>query len=503
MEAWPSIEEVHRAAIACSKKKRKRYDAIAFRAKHGEEVLNLTRRLQTGAYAPECGMVFVIDCPKYREIHAAYFRDRVVHHLLHSQLEPVFERSFISDSYACRKGKGTHAAICTLHRKMREITRQGQIKAYALQLDIKAFFPSIQKEILFNFIKSRESSFLFRKKIIDLTKMVINHDMANSARRIGNPALFKLVPQHKRLGRAGYGLPIGNLTSQFFGNVYLNALDQFVKRTLGVRHYLRYVDDVVLLHTDQSQLLIWEKQIRKFLAERLLLQLHENFRVLPVSSGIDFLGYVVRPNYILPRDRVINHAHQRITELESGLKSKNYGSYQVWPINNNVIQQLRSSWASYGGHFKHADSYRTIRRLWQRHPISRFYLTLSSSFKPRFARFQYDFSWRRQVCRLSAGTKKAILLVQVGSYIECPSHYDQKRLNIPWMNMLSKKKSGWRYGRLRVGAPRKLLQKLLKTALDKGLSVALAFQRQERVGRLKARELKYFFEPQLREGAAN
>ncbi len=157
MKLWPSIELVHRAAIACSKRKRKRPDAIMFRMRYGEEVLGLTKRLQSGAYNPQPGIVFVTDRPKFREIHASHFRDRVVHHLLYNILVAGFEKSFVADSYACRKEKGTHKAVFALQNDMRCITRQGKVKAYALQLDIRSFFPSINKSILFDFLKAKIS----------------------------------------------------------------------------------------------------------------------------------------------------------------------------------------------------------------------------------------------------------------------------------------------------------------------------------------------------------
>ncbi|MEI6806469.1 MAG: reverse transcriptase/maturase family protein [Myxococcaceae bacterium] len=456
-------------------------------------MLDITRRLQSGTYQPQAGVVFIVNRPKYREIHAAHFRDRVVHHLLHHQLEPVFEKSFINDSFACRKGKGTHAAVKALHQKMREVSRQGHIKAYALQIDIKAFFPSMHKKTLMELLESKRQLIANAREVLNLARIIIEQDMSASALRLGNPQRFHHVPSHKRLGARGseYGLPIGNLTSQFFGNVYLNALDQFIKRTLGVRHYVRYCDDAVLLHTDPKQLLIWESAIRTFLKQRLHLELHDKSILKPISQGVDFLGYIVRPDYLLPRHRVIKNAEQRISELEEPLAPQVLQNHEVWPIDSDKIQQLRSSWASYGGHFKHADSYRSLRRLWEKHPISQFYLTLNRSFKPRFALFGLDASWKDQVRRLSVGIQKAVLMIEVGCYVECPLARDINRLK------LRPKKR--KRGRLKAGFRQHKTDRFIQRCLHKGWSVVLALQASFRAGSLYVRKLASIFVPQKSE----
>lgn len=145
---WCSAEAVDRAAKACLRRKRGRLDAIAFRRRWGEEVLGLARRLSEGRYEPEPGIAFVTGRPKSREIHAATFRDRVVHYLLHQLLEPRLERSFIADSYACRPGRGTHAGVARLRTMMREVTREEGRAAFALKMDIRNYFNSIHKPTL-------------------------------------------------------------------------------------------------------------------------------------------------------------------------------------------------------------------------------------------------------------------------------------------------------------------------------------------------------------------
>lgn len=484
---WPSFEDVNLAAMLCMKRKRNRLDAIAFRRSYGEEIFNLTMRIRDKTYQPQAGLVFVAEHPKYREIHAAHFRDRVVHHLLYNQLEPVFEKIFIPDSYACRKGKGTHAAAESLAQKMRNISRNGQIKAYGLKMDIKSFFPSIHKETLLGLIQAKCKKLNNGDNIFELAKIIVNNDPVKNAKPLGSKATFNKVPPHKKLGALGpgYGLPIGNLTSQFFANVYLNALDQFIKRTLGIKHYVRYVDDFVLLNEDPLQLRYWEEQIRKFLKERLFLTAHDLTETLAISGGIDFVGYIIRPNYILSRNRVIKHANKRITELEKQLQPRKIGRFTHWHIDCEAIEKLRMAWASYSGHFKHSDSNRLLERMWQKHPISGFYLT--PGFKRRFGQFRADDSWFKQVKRLSQGIKNAILIVQVGKYAECPLKKDIRQFHLKSMKFRSSKHS-------RAGVPYKLVNSLIKRSQNKNMSVALAHEIDGIPGAVKARQLKWFIE---------
>ena len=270
-----------------------------------------------------------------------------MHHVLVEQLEKTFEPIFIHDSYACRKGKGTHAAVKRLHMFTRQITKNGNIRAHFLQLDIKDFFPTINKEILFKLIARK----IHNPDVLWLTQVVLFWDCTTSYVARGDASMLKQVPAHKSLfGKNNEcGLPIGNLTSQFFSNVYLNELDQFVKHTLKAHHYLRYVDDFVILSTDPEQLAMWRHQIEVFVMERLNLRLHPVRRkLLPISNGIDFLGYIIRPGYILVRRRVVHN-----------LKAK----LRVFALGQTSINVIKDTIASYLGHFKWANCYRVKANL--------------------------------------------------------------------------------------------------------------------------------------------
>lgn len=230
--------------------------------------------------------------PKLREIFAADFRDHVVHHLLVDHLEQYWERVFIHDSYACRRGKGVHAAVERLQGFIRQVTANGQRRAWYLQLDVRNDFMSIDTAILWRLLEAR----LVDPDARWLTELLVFHDCTEGHVYTGRPGELERVPPHKTLLQAppGKGLPIGNLNSQFFANVYLNGLDQFVKHKLKCRHYLRYCDDFVLLATDPEQLRDWRARIASYLHEALALELNPRERLRPVADGVNFLGYIVR-----------------------------------------------------------------------------------------------------------------------------------------------------------------------------------------------------------------
>jgi RNA-directed DNA polymerase len=339
-----SFRNIYDCYLDCRRKKRNTHNALRFEINAGENILNLQQELRTKKYHPSRSILFVAKKPKLREIFAGDFRDRVVHHILINELEKIWERIFIYDTYACRLNKGTHKAVLRLQSFLRKITKNGRRHAYYLQLDIKDFFTSIDKNLLYEFICKR----IDNPDVLWLTKIILFWDCTISYVQRGDKTLLSNIPANKSLfGKENRrGLPIGNLTSQFFANIYLNELDQFIKHTLKAHYYLRYVDDFVLLSQNKEELLYWKKGIKNFLADKLNLTLHPRRQKLqPVSNGIDFLGYIIRQNYILVRLRVINNLKARLREF------KDYPN------------KLKNSIASYLGHFKHANSYRLVNGL--------------------------------------------------------------------------------------------------------------------------------------------
>jgi RNA-directed DNA polymerase len=281
-----SFESVYRAYLDCRKRKRGTINGIRFEFESLDNLFDLALGLQQGTYRPTRSVCFVTTTPKLREIFAADFKDRVVHHLLVRELEKIWEPCLIHDSYASRKGKGTHGAVKRLREFMLKITKNGKVPAWMVQLDIRSFFMSIDKDLLFQIFENR----LLRQKdpqsfaMLYLLHRIIYHSCSRDYVFRGNPAVLAKVPEHKSLIKIeeNKGLPIGNLTSQFFANVYLNGLDLFIKKQLKCRYYVRYVDDFVLLSGKREELEQWVMRISSFLKESFALSDHKS-----VFSGQD------------------------------------------------------------------------------------------------------------------------------------------------------------------------------------------------------------------------
>ena len=370
-ESLFSLANIQRQYVECRRHKRNTANALRFEAAQEMNLLALRDALADRSYEPGRSVCFFIQRPKLREIFAADFRDRVVHHVLVSYLERIWEPVFIHDSYACRRGKGVHAAVARLQQFMRVATANGTREAFTLQLDIRNYFMSIDKPRLFEMLRGR----LNPRRPADeealwLAEKLVFHDCTHEPVLKGDPRLVDRLPPHKTLFRAapGKGLPIGNLNSQFFANVYLNALDQFVKHELKCRWYLRYCDDFVLVAESAAQLTNWKTRIEGFLAERLLLQLNPSReRLRPVSNGVDFLGYIVRPHHLLVRRRVVGHWRETLRRFESRLV-ENSTSLTTYRFDDDALQALQASLASYLGHVRHAASYRLIVGIFEQHP---------------------------------------------------------------------------------------------------------------------------------------
>jgi hypothetical protein len=504
----PLLQALLQAAKACARRKRHRSDAIAFRVHEGQELLALAERIRMGTYQPEPGRVFVTERPKFREVHVSAYRDRVVHHLLHALLEPLYEPRLSPYSFACRKGKGTHAAARALQEAMWNVTRHGQVRAWALQLDVKSFFPSIHKPTLLAILApvidglpafSSEPTCLTPKA---LAERIILHDPARCARRLGPIQRFARVPLHKRLGARGpeHGLPIGNLTSQFFANVYLNPLDGFIQRTLGARAYVRYVDDLVLVHRDREVLEVWEQRLRVFLKERLGLEFHERSKLRPVSDGVDFVGYVIRPTYALPRRRVVEAMGEKLDKLEKSIRTLEVnrvrlhlpgmpvlrGPLRVTLLNGELLEQARATWGSYEGHLGHARAFGLRERMRQRTPRLHALLRCrKGKMTRRFALPRAHRSFGDQRKALLQGLDDAVLLVRVGKYFE---------LTPMWAERLGLRVHKPPCGRVQSGVHVRSCAKLVKRLLREGHRVAVAIEEPQAAGNVKARRLAYLFE---------
>jgi RNA-directed DNA polymerase len=330
-----------------------------------DRLLELQKALNTFTWKPRPSTCFVVQRPKARQIHAPDFSDRVVHHAIVPTLEAEYDPTFIFDSYANRKGKGSHKAVQRVQQFVRQV-HSGQGGGWYLQIDIKNFFPSLSREKLWTRMKPR----LERSGIAPWIMRATHALLRQSVEKTGviyrcRPEELARVPEYKRLENAapGCGLPAGNLSSQFLANVYLDPFDQFVKRTLRVKRYVRYVDDMVLIHRDRAQLEEWLEKIRDFLRYELALEIKDGIILRPLTSGIDFLGYVTFPTHTLVRRRVLQHANEKLQDWSRQHMDKNGATGT--PADYRQVQSL---WASYCGHMRHANSWRLRQRFHRRLP---------------------------------------------------------------------------------------------------------------------------------------
>lgn len=360
-----SLEALHQAWKSARKGKKPSKNQLGFDTRWADGLLDIQKQITKNQWQPKKSACFIATKPKAREIHAPDFSDRVVHHWLVPQLEAIWEPVFIHDSYANRKNKGSHAAVKQLQAFSRQV-QSGQNGGWYLQLDIHNFFNSIHRTTLWKLLKTKLIKSGASFHVMRTTHALLRHSpLYSGVIYHGTKQERRQVPPHKRLENAapGCGLPIGNLSSQFFANVYLNQLDQFVKHQLKAKRYLRYVDDFVLVHHDKKQLIAWLAEIERFIATELQLKLKADIRIRPLKDGIDFLGYIIRPSHTLVRKRVVSHAKAAFAQWEHQHVKK--GCITATPAD---FRQIRAIISSYQGHFKHASHHRLSQTINNRYP---------------------------------------------------------------------------------------------------------------------------------------
>lgn len=341
IRAFPTLETAFRKA---RRGKRGKANVAAFECNLDMELLSLCDDLEDESYRPGGYRHFTIYDGKPRRISAAPFRDRVVHHALCAVTEPIWEARFIHDSYACRVGKGTHAALD-------RCTHFARRYPYVLQCDIVQFFPSVDHEILHNLL----ARYIACPPTIRLADKII----ASGAGIHNDRYQMQWFPDDDLLAASRpRGLPIGNQTSQFWANVYLHELDRFVKQTLRGKAYLRYCDDFMLFADDKPTLHRWRREIEAFLADRLRLKIHAHkTSVHPVTTGIPFLGFIVFPT------------HRRLAQ-RNGLKFQRRYKRQRGQLARGEIsyRRLDASVQAWIAHAAHGDTW-GLRRSLLRPPI--------------------------------------------------------------------------------------------------------------------------------------
>ena len=327
-----SIENLFLAWDEFKKGKREKLDVQEFEFHLEENLFQLNRELKNKTYRHGSYKSFLIQDPKERHIHKATVRDRILHHAVFNTLNPVFESTFIPHSFSCRIDKGTHKGVNQLASFLRKASKNNRKVCFALKCDIKKFFDTIDHQILISIIKKRIKD----KKALWLIEEIIE----SFASQYSTP-----------FGRKG--IPLGNLTSQFFANIYLNELDQFIKNELKEKYYLRYTDDFIIVKEKRSQLKPIIKIINNFLKNHLKLSLHpKKVIVLKYQQGVDFLGYICFPYHRLLRSETKQRIFKKLKQ-----KVKNFQS--------NIIseQSLEQSLQSYLGVLSHCNSYKLQEKL--------------------------------------------------------------------------------------------------------------------------------------------
>ncbi len=305
-----SEENLALAFKKARKRKSQKPYVIEFEYNLNQNLKTLREELLSEEYKPRPLRTFVIRDPKVRKIRKSYFVDRIVHHAICNILNPIFEKRFIHDSFANRIGKGTLNAIKRFDKFKQKVSKNNTRNCYVFKADVKHYFDEVNHKILINILKGKIND----KRLISL--------------------ISKILKNHSDK----VGMPLGNMTSQFFANIYLNELDQYAKNELKTKHYIRYVDDFVILHNDKNILENYKEKIDVFLKEKLQLELHPTkSKILLLNKGIGFLGFRNYPHHRLLRKANIRTMKKRITE----------GDY-------DSICEFLEGWMSYANH---ADTY--------------------------------------------------------------------------------------------------------------------------------------------------
>ena len=341
------------AAFACAKQhKASKPYVIRFRKRLDKNLRGLCDELWMRSYKPEPSSCFIVERPKKREVFAAQFRDRIVHHLYYNYTHVLFERTFIQDTYSCIPGRGTHYGVKRLEKHIRQESRNYTIPCYALKLDKRGYFMHINRNKLLTIALSTLRKMSIHKigrssqvwsDCLDmdflgwLSKEIIILDPKKNCHIVGSMENWKDLDRNKSLFYTAddCGLPIGNLTSQLLSNVYLNVFDQYMKRELKCKHYGRYVDDSFVISRDKNWLTSLIPKIRAFLKEQLGLDLHMGkLQIVDVYHGVEFLGAYVRQF----RTYISRASIGRTAESVAALNMEDVG--QAWRSINSFLGMM-------------------------------------------------------------------------------------------------------------------------------------------------------------------
>lgn len=338
----PPISALFQAYYDCRITKRNSASALRFEERLERNLMDLYYELLAGQYRPGRSTVFVVEHPKVREVWAADFRDRIVHHLLYNQIADRFHRRFIFDSYACIPNKGTHRAVARMEHFSRSVTQNFSKPGFVLKLDVANFFVSINRLVLDALMAPHIQEHWW----LALARTILHRDPVPDATVAARPEMMRKVPRHKSLFHAppNTGLPIGSLNSQFAANIVMNEVDQFAKHQLKLTHYVRYVDDITVFGQDAQALAQLPEPIGHLMQSRLHLKLHPNkTSINKIEHGFDALGYVIRPHCRYLRRSTVRNGLNKLAGLCRS---------------DADLESVRQTAHSYFGIFSHANAWK-------------------------------------------------------------------------------------------------------------------------------------------------
>ena len=358
------LYDLFQAYYCARKNKRASASVLAFEVEYERNLFELHREIIERRYEVRPSFCFVSKKPVLREVFAADFSDRVVHHLVYNYISPFFERLFIHDSYSCRKGKGTSYGIKRIEHFLRSCSRNHKRDCYILKLDISGYFMSIDRSLLYSKVKHvilryQHTAVFDTDLVLYLIREIIFHDPTAGCIVKGDKRDWIGLPKSKSLffAEQNRGIPIGNLTSQLFGNVYLDDFDHFVKCQLGCRYYGRYVDDFIVVHPNKKYLKSIIPVFERYLEEKLYLQLHQKKIYLQhVSKGVLWLGVFIKPYRKYIRNRTKGN-------FFAAIRSWNGVIEKAGGLPKSTVEKFVATMNAYLGMLGHCNTYKLRQKL--------------------------------------------------------------------------------------------------------------------------------------------
>ncbi len=378
-----TYENLYLAYEKARKRKTLKKYVIDFEKNLKQNILDLQSELISNTYKPKPLETFILRDPKTRKISKSDFRDRVIHHALCNVIEPMFDKKFIYDNYANKIKKGTLKAVERFDNFKKKISKNYSRNSYILKTDVKHYFETIDHEILISLIKRTIKD----SKVMWLIETILaNHSEGGGA-------------------TAKIGMPLGNLTSQFFANVYLNELDQFVKHEINIEYYIRYVDDFVILHDSKNILEQYQIKINEFIKAKLNLELHpDKTKIIKLSTGVNFLGFRIFPEFRLIRKKNLKKFDRRFNKLKK--------QYEEGAVDREKVIEIFEGWIAY---ISHADTYK-----YRRHITKRFnqYFPIESNTEIKNPKKHQNFINKIEESDYIFTTQKTLQLLKKGLSIE-------------------------------------------------------------------------------------